>query len=76
MSSYPLKRDPAGTKLYGARSRDGGVTWSKNVLIYESPDGTICQCCHPSAAFDPGGQVLVMWRNCLGGARDMYLKSS
>ena len=65
-----------GTKLYGARSTDGGVTWSKNVLIYESPEGTICECCHPSVAIDPGGQILVMWRNWLAGARDMYLARS
>src|SRR5688572_2680802 len=26
-----------GTQLYGARSTDGGLTWSKNVLVYSSP---------------------------------------
>ena len=31
-------------------SQDGGATWSKNVLLYESPGGTICQCCAPSLA--------------------------
>ncbi len=70
------KRGEKGTKLYGARSADGGATWSKNVLIYQSPDGTICECCHPSAALDPSGQALVMWRNWLGGSRDMYLTRS
>ena len=65
-----------GTSLYGARSTDGGRTWSKNALIYRSPDGTICECCHPSAAIDSGGQILVMWRNWLAGARDMYLARS
>ncbi|MES1257964.1 MAG: sialidase family protein [Acidobacteriota bacterium] len=69
------KRSGQGTKLYGARSADGGVSWSKNILIYDSPDGTICECCHPSAAFD-GGDVLVMWRNALAGSRDMYLARS
>ena len=28
------KRGGQGTKLYGARSTDGGATWSKNVMIY------------------------------------------
>jgi hypothetical protein len=65
-----------GTKLYGAQSRDGGATWSKNVLIYESPDGTICECCHPSVAMDVNGEILVMWRNWLNGSRDMYLARS
>jgi cytochrome c-type biogenesis protein CcmH/NrfF len=70
------KRGGNGTKLYGARSTDGGATWSKNVLIYESPDGTICQCCHPSVAIAPDGQILVMWRNWRSGSRDMYLARS
>jgi len=71
-----LDKRGAGTKLYSARSTDGGATWSDNVLVYESPDGTICQCCHPSAAFTPDGQIAVMWRNWLGGSRDMYLALS
>jgi hypothetical protein len=70
------KRGEKGTRLYGARSVDAGVTWSKNVLIYQSPEGSICECCHPSAAYDPNGQLLVMWRNWLAGARDMYLARS
>ena len=65
-----------GTKLYGAQSRDGGATWSKNVLIYASPDGTICECCAPSLAIDSHSETLVMWRNCLDGSRDMYLSRS
>jgi hypothetical protein len=69
------KRSAKGTKLYGSRSTDG-VHWSKNVLIYDSPEGTICECCHPSAAIDAEGQILVMWRNWLDGARDMYLAKS
>src|SRR5262249_28014648 len=70
------KRSGHGTKLFGAKSTDGGATWSKNVMIYESPEGTICECCHPSLAMDPDGQVLVMWRNWLAGSRDMYLARS
>lgn len=65
-----------GTKLYGSLSTDGGITWSKNVLVYQSPDGTICQCCSPSAAFDATGQLLLMWRNVMAGSRDMYLTKS
>jgi hypothetical protein len=45
------KHGGKGTKLYGAHSADG-AHWSKNVLIYDSPEGTICECCHPSAAID------------------------
>src|SRR6185295_10354450 len=50
-----------GTKIVGSRSTDGGSTWSKNVLVYQSPDGHVCECCHPSAAFDSAGGVYVMW---------------
>ena len=58
--------------LRGALRPTAALTWSKNVLIYQSPDGTICECCHPSVAIDKSGRILVMWRNSLGGSRDMY----
>lgn len=70
------KRGAHGTKLYSARSADGGVTWSRNVAVYQSPDGSICECCHPSVAIGAAGEMLVMWRNSLGGSRDMYLATS
>ncbi len=69
-------RGGAGKKLYGARSTDGGRTWSANVEIYRSPDGSICQCCHPSVAVGPSGEIVAMWRNWLGGSRDFYLATS
>jgi hypothetical protein len=65
-----------GTRLYGSKSTDGGRTWSKNVQVYESPDGTICQCCHPSLAVDARGTMRVMWRNVMDGSRDMHIASS
>ena len=65
-----------GTQLYGAFSDDSGATWSKNQLVYESPDGTVCQCCHPSASFAADGTLTVMWRNDLDGARDFYMVSA
>lgn len=65
-----------GTKLYGSRSTDGGKTWSKNNLVYESPEGTICQCCAPSLAGDDKGNLYVMWRNVIDGNRDLYVSKS
>lgn len=62
-----------GTRLFGAWSSDSGATWSKNVKIYESPGGTICQCCHPTAIFMENGGIEVMWRNVLDGSRDFYV---
>ena len=38
----------------------------------ESPDGTICECCDPSLAAMGHGEFAVMWRNKLGGSRDLY----
>jgi hypothetical protein len=62
-------------QMFGAASRDGGKTWSKNQLIYRSPSG-VCPCCHPSATFDGKGNLYVMWRNSLDGNRDMFLAVS
>lgn len=62
-----------GTRLYGAYSKDDGVTWSKNVLLYASPGGTICQCCDPSIVFAGKNGFQIMFRDVLHGARDMYL---
>jgi BNR repeat-like domain len=62
-----------GMKLYAAVSRDGGATWGGDRLVYDSPSGTICQCCHPSVVVRRDGTVLVMFRNSLDGNRDLYL---
>lgn len=62
------------TELSGAISDDHGLNWSTNFLIYQSPDGHICECCHPSLAFRyHDHQLFAMWRNWLEGARDMYV---
>lgn len=65
-----------GTQLYAAFSKDNGKTWGRNVLVYQSPAGTICECCHPSLAYDRRGTLYAFWRNWLGGNRDMYLAKS
>src|SRR6516225_4068431 len=61
--------------IYGSRSTDVGKTWSKNVLIYASPDSTVCECCKPSVQIK-GDNVYVMFRNWLKGSRDLYLIQS
>jgi len=70
------KRGAKGTTLYAATSSDGGASWLKNVEVYRSPSGSICECCHPSAAIGESGEILVMWRNSFDGSRDLYLSSS
>jgi hypothetical protein len=62
-----------GTRLYGSYSPDAGKTWSKNVLIYESSGGTICQCCHPSLVYSGKNTYTVMFRNAVDGNWDMYI---
>ena len=62
-------------KIFGSKSNDGGRTWSKNFLIYASPDSTVCECCKPSAVMK-GDNVYVMFRNWLDGNRDLYLTHS
>lgn len=61
-----------GMELWNRVSRDGGRTWEPEVRVYASPDGHICECCHPSVGVGPQGEIAAMWRNWLGGARDMW----
>lgn len=68
-------KNPKGQNVYGATSVDGGKTWSKNLLVYASPDSTVCECCKPSVAVK-GDNVYVMFRNWLNGNRDLYLTKS
>lgn len=66
----------SGTQVFASFSKDGGKTWGKNVRVYRSPAGNVCECCHPSLAYGPDNRLHIMWRNWLGGARDMYLSST
>ena len=61
-----------GTQLWGVSSGDGGKSWGKDLVVYQSPDGHICECCHPSVTVMENGAIRVMWRNWLGGSRDMF----
>lgn len=75
---FAIWLDVRGThhnQVYGARSLDGGRSWQKNILIYASPDGHVCECCKPSVAMN-GNNVSVMFRNWLQGNRDLYLIQS
>ncbi len=64
------------SEVYAAQSKDHGETWTPNLRVYRSPDGSVCECCHPSIAIGPKGEVHVLFRNSLGGKRDMYLATS
>ncbi len=62
------------TELYASKSGDGGASWSRNQLVYRSPEKSICECCHPSIAIH-GKTIQVLFRNSLAGNRDMFLAS-
>ncbi|HRI22208.1 MAG TPA: hypothetical protein PLA68_14700, partial [Panacibacter sp.] len=72
---WPDLRDDKQNKIYGARSADGGRTWSKNIMVYTSPDSTVCECCKLSVVMQDK-HVYVMFRNWLNGNRDLYLIQS
>ena len=68
-----------GTRIYSAVSRTHGATWSADELVYATPSGSVCECCHPSIAVGSGlggrGRA-IMFRNNLNGNRDMYVVRS
>ena len=65
-----------GTRIYAAVSRDDGVTWAQDRLVYAAPSGSVCECCHPSVAISSQDRVGVMFRNNVDGHRDMYVAKS
>ena len=64
------------TEVMAATSGDGGATWSPDVVVYRSPEKSVCECCHPAVAYDDRGELVVQWRNALGGNRDMFMARS
>lgn len=64
------------TEVYMSISENNGQNWKPNVRVYRSPDGSVCECCHPSVVAGPKGSTAVLFRNSLGGERDMYLATS
>jgi len=62
-------------KIVGAASTDGGKTWAKNILVYASPDSSVCECCKPSVVVK-GSTVFVMFRNWLYSNRNLYVTTS
>lgn len=62
-------------QIYFSELSKGESAWSKNQLVYQSPDEHVCECCKPSIAVN-GTEVAIMFRNWLGGSRDLYLAKS
>lgn len=68
-------RQARQNNIYFTRVPLAGEMPVANRLVYASPDGHVCECCRPSVAVS-GRRIAVMFRNWLGGARDLYLTRS
>ena len=68
-------RSDKRNKIVGAMSRNAGKTWSRNKIIYKSPDSTVCECCKPSVEMKDQ-LVVVMFRNFINGYRDLHIIQS
>jgi hypothetical protein len=62
-------------QIYFADLAPKATKWSKNRLVYKSPDEHVCECCQPHIAVG-GSEVAIMFRNWLNGSRDLYLMTS
>jgi len=62
-------------QIYFSSSSAAAAHWSKNTMVYQSPDGHVCECCKPGINAR-GSQVTIMFRNWLNGSRDLYLLQS
>ncbi len=49
--------------------------WSKNLMVYKSPDEHVCECCKPNISFN-NNKLVIGFRNWLTGSRDIYYSVS
>jgi len=47
------------------------AAWTKNLMVYKSPDEHVCECCKPNISFN-NGRLVIGFRNWLMGSRDIY----
>jgi hypothetical protein len=67
---------PDFSRVYYARSTDGGRTFSKNVDATQGQEHGICHCCKLALAVDSRWGIFVAFRNAVGDMRDIYLTTS
>ena len=68
-------REDKKNKICFAKTNDKGTSWTKNKIVYISPDKTVCECCKPTISVSQS-KVAIMFRNWLKGSRDLYLMQS
>jgi hypothetical protein len=68
-------RAGGGNNIFFSSLANKAGHWSKNQLVYRSPDKLVCGCCKPNIAVR-GSEVAIMFRNWLNGSRDLYLLKS
>ena len=62
-------------KICFAKTTDKGFSWTKNKIVYKSPNKTVCECCKPGITVNQSA-IFIMFRNWLNGSRDLYLLQS
>ncbi len=68
-----LREDKNNKISFSSISKNG--SWSKNKIVYKSPDKTVCECCKPTVAVK-GKSVSIMFRNWINGSRDLHIVTS
>jgi hypothetical protein len=68
-------REARRNQIYFATLEPGATSARANTRVYAAPNGPVCECCRPSVSV-ARGIVSVMFRNSLGGFRDMYVTTS
>lgn len=62
-------------QIYFSDLQEKADQWSKNKLVYKSPDEHVCECCQPHISVQDS-TVAIMFRNWLNGSRDLYVAKS
>jgi hypothetical protein len=68
-------REDKNNKICFAKTINKGISWTKNKMLYKSPDKTVCECCKPGIVVSQS-KVVIMFRNWLNGSRDLYVLQS
>lgn len=68
-------RSEKKNNLYFSSFAGRTSTWSRNILLYKSPDEHICECCRPNISFN-NNKLVIGFRNWFMGSRDIYYSVS